>query len=175
MDGSISKRFEAGRIAGWLVALMLVFNFTARMAGSQAPTSGRLRGTVTMSGAGVDSGTPLHGVTVRIVEQKEVTITEEGGSYVFTDVPPGEYTVVARMDGFRDAASTITIAAGSNVTADFSLRLLGPREEITVTASGHEEVASQSFKVVTTLDSVELAENAQSNIGEVLEHQPGIA
>jgi iron complex outermembrane receptor protein len=79
------------------------------------------------------------------------------------------------MDGFNDSANAVTITAGGAVTSDFALRLIGRRDEITVTASGREEVAYQAFKVTSTLDSIDLAENPQTNLGEVLQNEPGIA
>jgi iron complex outermembrane receptor protein len=137
---------------------------------SIAQNSGTVRGTVTLFG----EDSPIHGVPIRIVELNRSTLTEDDGSYEFTNVPSGSFSVQAHMDGFRDVVNIVTVG-GDTVTSDFQLRLLGLREEITVTASGREEVAYQSFKVVSTLDSVELAENAHTSLGEVLENQPGIA
>jgi iron complex outermembrane receptor protein len=136
-----------------------------------AQSGGTVRGSVTLFG----DNSPIHGVPVRIVELNRSVLTDDDGAFEFTDVPPGNYSVQARMDGFRDVVNSVSVSAGSTATSDIQLRLLGVREEITVTASGREEVAYQSFKVVTTLDSVELAQSDHTNIGEVLENQPGIA
>ena len=146
-----------------------------RATAQQMEGTGRIRGNVTLGGASADTGTPIHGVTVRLVERNVSTITEDGGSYVFADVPPGRYTVVARMDGFRDSAEDLTLAAGATETVNFVLRLLGPREEITVTVTGHEESTFESFQTVSSLDSVQLAEEAHTSLGEVMESQPGVA
>ena len=134
-------------------------------------TNASLRGVVTLTG----KATPLHGVTVRIVELGRAVITDEKGAYEFPQVPPDTYTVLARMDGFQDVGTTVAVEAGSIATADFQLRLLGVREQITVTASGREEVALQSFQTVTILDSVQLVGKSHSSIGEVLENQSGVA
>ncbi len=150
--------------------LLLVLAQSHPLLRAQEP-GGRIRGMVTLAG----EGTPLHDVPVRIIETGLATLTEEGGSYVFPDLQPGTYTVLARMDGFRDIVVTVTVSEGVTATVDMELRLLGPREEITVTATGREEVAFQSFQTVTTLDSVQLAENAHVSLGEVLENQSGVA
>ena len=138
---------------------------------ARAQTGGSLRGAVTLAG----EGAPIHGVPVRIMELGVSTMTGDEGNYEFQQVPAGTYKVLAHMDGFNDLVNTVTVMAGSAATSDFQLRLIGRRDEITVTASGREEVAYQSFKVVTTLDSVELAENAHSTLGEALENSPGVA
>jgi iron complex outermembrane receptor protein len=118
---------------------------------------------------------PVHGVDVRIVELGRTAESDESGMYQFDQIPPGTYNVVAHMDGFRDTTAMVVVGAGATATNDFQMSLVGLREQLTVTASGQEEVAFQSFKVVTTLDSVQLAENAHTNIGEVLENEPGVA
>ena len=163
---------SAARTAG---ICLLTLTAAGHLFAQAMPETGRLRGTVTLGDAGTDTGAGIHGVTVRVVERNTSTITEEGGSYVVPDLPPGRYTVVARMDGFRDSAETVTLAAGATETVDFVLRLLGTREEITVTATGHEETVFDSFQTVSSLDSVQLAEEAHTSLGEVMENQPGVA
>ena len=140
-------------------------------AASRGQSGGSLRGTVTLVG----EGTPIHGVAVRVMELGLFTITDDDGTYEFPQTPPGSYQVLAHMDGFNDLVNTVTVTAAGAAQSDFQLRLIGHRDEITVTASGREEVAYQSFKVATTMDSVELAESAHTNLGEVLDNQPGIA
>ncbi|MBI4458648.1 MAG: TonB-dependent receptor plug domain-containing protein, partial [Acidobacteria bacterium] len=150
----------------------ILFILLCVSAASFGQGTGGVQGLVTLTGA---QETALHGVTVRILETNQSVITGENGGYEIQRLAPGTYTVLARMDGFRDATQKVTIPASGMATANFELSIVGPREEITVTASGREEVAFQSFKVVTTLDSIQLAEEAPSNIGEVLQNQPGVA
>ena len=142
---------------------------------AQAPqlqgTAGTVRGTVTMAG----EGRPVHGVAVQIFELRRIGETDEAGEFRLDQVPPGTYILVGQMDGFRDVSMTVVVPPSGTATADFQLRLLGPREEITVTASGQEQVAFQSFQTVATLDSIQLAENSHTSLGEVLDKQLGVA
>ena len=167
-------KFNFGDFAQAVIADLIRIQARAALSGLFSQLGGLIMGAAG-GAAGADTGTPIHGVTVRLVERNVSTITEDGGSYVFADVPPGRYTVVARMDGFRDSAEAITLAAGATETVNFVLRLLGPREEITVTATGHEESTFESFQTVSSLDSVQLAEEAHTSLGEVMESQPGVA
>lgn len=133
-------------------------------------SSGSLRGVVTLD----NSGSPLHDVSIHIVELKRTVETDENGAYEFKDLPAGIYTVLAHMDGVPDSAKTVTINA-SEATVDFALQLSRPRIQITVTASGKEQSTFDAFQAVTSLDSVSLVEKSHTSIGEVLEGQPGVA
>lgn len=133
-------------------------------------TTGTLRGVVTLS----DNGTPLHDVSVLILQLNRSTETDERGAYQFEGVPIGRYTLLVHMDGIPDMAKSVTVAS-LETTANFVLRLSAPREQVTVTATGREQTAFDAFQSVTTLDSVTLVEKSHTSIGEVLDRRPGIA
>jgi len=57
----------------------------------------------------------------------------------------------------------------------FALSLEPLRQQITVTTTGRQETALESFLPVTTIETVELAPKAAPSLGEVLNRQPGIA
>ncbi len=134
-----------------------------------AQSSARLRGKVTLA----VEGTPLHNVIVSIIQLKRSVETDDDGVYQFTDLPPGNYTVLAHIEGFPDAIKSVQVTG--ETTLDIEMKLSGPREQITVTASGNEQLTSQAFQSVTTLDSTSLVEKASSSIGEVLDREPGVA
>ncbi|HLM57578.1 MAG TPA: TonB-dependent receptor [Pyrinomonadaceae bacterium] len=137
---------------------------------AQAATAS-VRGTIKLA----EGGTPLHNVIVNLVQLRRSTETDESGAYEFQNVPPGTYTVLAHMEGFPDQTQRVTVGAGASVKLDFEMRLTGLREEVTVTATGTEQAVFESFQSVNTIDSVRLAEESHTSIGEVLEHEPGIA
>ncbi|HYH84749.1 MAG TPA: TonB-dependent receptor [Pyrinomonadaceae bacterium] len=130
-----------------------------------------MRGTIKLA----DGGTPLHNVIVNLVQLRRSTETDENGAYEFQNVPPGNYTILAHMEGFPDATRQVTVAAGGAVTLDFELRLTGYREEVTVTASGSEQSTFESFQSVNTLDALTLSQKSNPSIGEVLDREPGVA
>jgi iron complex outermembrane recepter protein len=133
-------------------------------------SSGTLRGVVTLG----NNGSPLHDVSIQIVQLKRTVETDDNGAYEFNDVPAGTYTVLAHMDGVPDLAKMVTVIA-PETKADFILRLSGPREQVTVTASGREQSTFDAFQSVTSLDSVSLVEKSHTSIGDVLDGQPGVA
>ena len=137
-----------------------------------AQEPGALRGTVTLTaGAGI-----VHGAVVLVIGPGRVGLTDERGLYEIEDLEPGTYELIAQREHLTAARQTITIVSGRTATVDFMLGLMPVHEEITVTATaGAESTVFEAFNAITTLDSFDLATNIQGTIGEVLEHQPGIA
>src|SRR5258708_40124831 len=63
-----------------------------------------LRGRVTDT-----TGAPLPGVGVSIAELDRGTRSDASGAFAFAHVPPGRYTVVARMVGFPPRTASVTV------------------------------------------------------------------
>ena len=76
------------------------------------------------------------------------------------------------MDG---ASQSVTVQSGGTATVDFALALASVRSEVTVTASGREQLTLDAFQTVTSLDALELAQNPATSLGEALDGQPGVA
>ena len=136
-----------------------------------AQATGTLRGTITLEG----DRSPLHNVIVTIVELKRSVETDEKGVFEFQQVPPGRYTVLAHLEGFPDDVRSVIVPASGAATLDFTLRLSGPREQITVTATGSEQSTFEAFQAVTTLDTNKIAEESHPSLGEVVDKEPGVA
>jgi iron complex outermembrane receptor protein len=140
-------------------------------AAALAQQGGTLRGKVVYS----EGDSPLHSVVVQITQLKRKVETDENGVYEFTDVPPGNYSVVAHMEGFPDAAQTVTVTAGGAAMLDFTMRLTGVKEQVTVTASGSEQSTFDALQSVSSVDSLQILERASTSLGEVLDGEPGVA
>ncbi|MCY4586680.1 MAG: TonB-dependent receptor [Bryobacterales bacterium] len=148
-----------------LTALLASLVPTAR--GQQ---SGQISGKVSMK----ETGGPLHGASVLIVELGRSTLSDDDGSYEFDRVPPGNYHVVAHLEGiFTEGASLVTVAEGGTATADFLLELATVRDEITVTAGEKTETAFEAFQSVESVGALELAGTPDVSLGEMLDHRVG--
>ena len=117
----------------------------------------------------------LHNAAVRIVQLGRVTDTKEDGSYEFTNIPPGTYDVIVTMPAMDGATQSVTVPPGGTISADFALALASVRSEVTVTASGREQLTLDAFQTVTSLDALELAQNPATSLGEALDGRPGVA
>ena len=121
-----------------------------------------------------ETGGPLHGANVLIVELGRSTLSGNDGSYRFTGVPPGRYHVISHLDSiFNEAAQVVEVRAGDTAEADFILGLTQQHYEITVTASEKEETTFESFNSVKSYDAYDLAESANVSLGEALDHKVG--
>src|SRR5690349_6638523 len=110
----------------WVCAVVLLIAATAW---AQAPAS--LRGTVTdPSGAGV----PGASVTLTGPDGLvRVVLSANDGSYAFTGLPPGTYTLRFAATGFALFESKpIELTAARAITADAKLVIATEKHEITV-------------------------------------------
>lgn len=132
--------------------------------------TGSLRGTVTSA----VNKTLIAGATVEITQLHRTANTDENGVYEFTNLPPGNYTVVTHIEGFADKVSNIRVANNA-ATLDFSLSLKAINAEVTVTATGTEEPVYDSFTSVNSVGTTRIAEKASTGIGEILENEAGVS
>ena len=114
----------------WLLAVLLV---AAASASWSQTTTGTILGDVKDS-----TGGSLPGVTVTAVNQANgltrEAVTDELGTYRFSAMPPGVYTVKAALTGFKEASrADLRLAINSQLVAPFTLEVGGLDETITVT------------------------------------------
>jgi iron complex outermembrane receptor protein len=148
------------------MVLFLIFSFTTVSYAQE----GKIKGIVTVENTNV----AVDNAAVTIVQLKLSAQTDDNGNYEFSGIPDGIYTILVHLDRYPDLVETVKIVNGEAVTLDlkFSTQL---REYVTVTATGSEQSTFEAIESVNTLESIQLAQRSQASIGEVLEHQPGIA
>jgi iron complex outermembrane recepter protein len=138
---------------------------------AQAQSNASLKGTITLG----ESGKPIHNVLVTVLQLKKLTSTDEGGNYVFDNLPPGHYEVVAHLDRVPDMIKSVDLTAGQSANLDFQVQLGGLQEEVTVTATGTEQAVSSSIQSVEVIGSIDLAKKSPVSLGESLDGELGIS
>lgn len=108
-----------------------------------AQSSGTLRGTITLG----DNGQPVHGVLVTILQLRRDIYTDRDGKFEFQDVPLGRYDVVAKLSGMPDTVEQVVVSDGDAAVLDLKLELTGVREQVSVTSTGVEQVASNPHSI----------------------------
>ena len=113
-----------------LVAAMLLF---AASASAQVDT-GSIIGTVKD-----ESGAVLPGATVTITHEGQsftlTTVTREDGTYVFTPIRTGAYSIDAEFQGFKKGVRKgVNVGLQQQAVVDFALQPGGLAEELVVTA-----------------------------------------
>jgi iron complex outermembrane recepter protein len=137
-----------------------------------AQSTGTIRGSVSIKA----DESRLHHATVHIPQLRRTAQTDHDGMFEFRDVPPGQYEVLAHMHALTDQKQIVQVAAGATSEVNFELAIGAVHQEITVTASGHEETTLESFQTVTSLDGHQLStRNTTASLGELLDNQTGIA
>lgn len=64
---------------------------------------------------------PVTGATVELNELGEETTTTDDGSFAFSEIPPGPYTLSLRKDGFISTERTVDVSAGQVSTVEILL------------------------------------------------------
>ncbi len=161
------KRFSVFPL---LALLALPVMLSAEAGGLSAQAGGVVEGVVSLP-----TEAPAHRATVMLVQLSRIVETDEEGRYRFENVPGGTYEVVAIMSAMSAPSQVVEVSAGVTVSLDIQLAVSRLRQQITVTATGREELTFEAVPSVTTLDSFELSEAMATSIGEVLNGQLGVA
>ena len=90
-----------------------------------SPANGTIAGTISSAA----TGTGIAGVTVDLTFNGTViastTTTDSSGSYLFTELAAGEYTVTSSKARFWANSTSVTVSSGETVTANQALWLKG--------------------------------------------------
>jgi iron complex outermembrane receptor protein len=154
-----------------LSALLAVSAILIAPVSSFAQATGTIRGTVTLE----TSGTPVHNVIVTIPQLRLSMSTDDNGVYQFNNVPPGTYDLIAHLDRVPDVVQRAEVTAGGTTVSDFQLKITAKREEVTISASGGEELSFNAIQPVTSISSLQILEKNPQSLGEALDHEPGVA
>jgi outer membrane receptor for ferrienterochelin and colicin len=152
------------------VALLAIGSLLARGALAQVPTA-------TLGGRASADGQPLPGVTVAIkspsLQGVRAAVTTVTGDYTFVNLPPGDYSVTFKLDGFQTQSRTIRLSASQASQIDVVLRLEGMAAETTVV--GKTEQVSQSSTGAATFTEDFIAKLPTSRtISEAVRLAPGV-
>jgi iron complex outermembrane receptor protein len=149
--------------------LLLPFAFSLLPFLAFAQTGTSLSGTITQG----ENNQPLSGALVVIDELRLEVRAGEDGSYRFENVPPGQYHVGVRAEGYSTRRTEITIGttpATLNISVDFDLHFA---EVLSVSPTARPQF--ESYQPTTVLDGQELTKNLESTIGATLSEAPGIS
>ncbi|MEO6590958.1 MAG: TonB-dependent receptor [Gemmatimonadaceae bacterium] len=141
------------------------------LASSQQPgkvTSGTISGTVSDA-----ASHPIQGAIVSLTELRLQSITGADGSFSFSGVPGGDYTVVARRLGYATAVRS-HVSKGAQATHVTMVASPFTVDPITVTASRAPAPVGGSVLSVTELGEDGLRRNATLSLAHSLKSLPGV-
>lgn len=154
-------------------ALLMVVVVVASYGFAQT-NSARLTGTVTDS-----SGAVVAGATVTVTDTGTAravsAVSDDSGNYVVPALPPAQYSVEVKRDGFKTVKQNITLQTQQVATLNFTLGVGQVTEDITVTGDVPlvESSSSNISDVVTGRQITELPLNGR-NLTQLATLMPGV-
>ena len=153
--------------------LLAVFLFSA-VVGS-VPVNVAAQSGTTLSGTVMqgDNSQPLAGALVVIDELRREVRADANGRFTFENVPPGQYHVGVRAEGYSTRRTEVTVGttpATLSLAVDFDLHFA---EVLSVSPNARPQF--ESYQPTTVLDGQELTKNLEATIGATLSEAPGVA
>jgi len=136
---------------------------------AQTPAGTTLGGRVTQA----ENSLPLSGALVVIDELRREVRADEDGRYQFDNVPPGNYHVGVRAEGYTTRRTEVTVGA-SPATLDIAIEFDLHFAEV-VSVSPNARPQFESYQPTSVLSGQDLARQLDATIGATLSEAPGVA
>lgn len=120
-----------------------------------------------------ESRQPLAGALVVIDELRLETRAGTDGTYRFENVPPGQYHIGVRAEGYSTRRTEVTVGTTPqtlNIAVEFDLHFA---EVLSVSPTARPQF--ESYQPTTVLDGQELTKLLEATIGATLSEAPGVA
>jgi Carboxypeptidase regulatory-like domain len=169
-SASISGLWRASAVC----LLALATSLVSPTSFAQSITSGDITGTVTdPSGAVLSTAS----VTLKNAENgtNRTTATSGTGSYRFSLVPLGEYTITISAAGFQTSSKVVVVAVGQTITVDVQLGLATSATSVEVSEAS-ATVQTENADLTTTFSSTEVADlpNPGNDMTAIAYTTPGL-
>ena len=120
-----------------------------------------------------DNGDAMGGAAVVLEELKREVRTGEDGTYRFDDIPPGEYHVSVRAEGYSTRRTEVTVTP-AGTTLDLVVELdLHFAEVISVSPTARSQF--ESYQPTSVLAGQDLQKQLEATIGATLQSEPGVS
>jgi hypothetical protein len=125
------------------------------------------------------SQAPVPGASVEIRSQTtnvaRQLVTSAAGEYNFVSLPPDQYKITVRHEGFREQTQEVELSVGQRLTADFALALGSVNEQVTVAAESPliETASSDVGNIRSEKQVVDLPLNTR-NFTQLVSLAPGV-
>ena len=122
-------------------------------------------------------GQPLSGLVLTLSgpAATRTVVTGPSGRYAVSGLAPGEYEISMSEPGFVIAPASRATVVASEVVLDVVLAPASLREQVLVTATRNEAVASSLGMSVTVLDREAIASRESSSFLDLVQDGPGVA
>ena len=118
-------------------------------------------------------GSAATDANVTLVELNRRTDVDDQGRFSFSDVPEGNYHVLARSSLFGGKVAEVSVDGG-DAEVELTLDRSQHRERIVVTSTRSGRGTAETVSPVTVLDRSEISQLGGQTLGETLSTQPGL-
>ena len=140
-----------------------------------APVNGQEDNDAVITGHVVSKGEHIPFVNIFIENTNIGTATDITGHYLLVDLPIGEYTLVAKMVGYKTEKKVINILANTTLEVKFELEEEFIRvDEVVITGTKTFKRQTESAVIVGVMDSKAIENVAAQTVSESLNFQPGL-
>ena len=165
----LNFRYRALRLCLYLLTLWLLGQ--GYLDAQEAPTEGAVAGTVFIADAEGRSYMP--GATVALQGPEALqAVTDEKGQYSFSDVEPGQYTLIATLPGLQ-SEQDITIDAGAATNIELELKPVSVQTSVTVSDTASDEKVPTVAETITG-KTIADAPNVNERFESLLPLVPGV-
>jgi hypothetical protein len=168
------RQQRANTFAQTHLLLLLVVLMAAVSVGAQTSTTGDIAGVVTDPTAAVVPGAPIRLKNVDTGSSTSTT-TNAQGSYTFSLLQPGHYSVSANVAGFQKVLKTVTVTLGTSITVNLQLSLSSQVESVDVT-DAVTGVQTEDANLQTNFNAQQIAllPNPGNDLSAVALTAPGV-
>src|SRR5262245_13359892 len=126
-----SRSWQMRRIATLVAAGIVGLGLSTSV---WAQSTATIQGSVTDAQGGVMPGVTLT-ITSQATNAERATTTDAVGQYAAPALPPGRYTIVARIEGFQDQTREVDLGVAQTLAINFRLSISAVAESLTVTGA----------------------------------------
>jgi hypothetical protein len=151
----------------------LLVAFATNAATSQSLTSGDITGIVTdPSGAAISNAEVTLNNSATGATQTHTT--NDRGSYRFSLMSPGAYTVSVSASNFQTTQETASVSIGQTTTLNVQVQLSSATQTVEVTAGG-DVVQTENVDLTTSFSAEQIAQvpNPGNDLSYILQTTPG--
>jgi iron complex outermembrane recepter protein len=124
----------------------------------------------------VQTGEAIGTATVRLLEARRMMAADPEGRFLFRDLPPGSYTVVAERIGYAPATQTVRVADGATASVLLELRVSAlALPGVVVTGTGRARGAAETYQPTDVLAGAALRRALGTTVTATIADLPGIS
>lgn len=155
----------------FVLVLVIFFNFTICSPNLKAQE----HNDAVITGHVVSNGEHIPFVNIFIENTNFGTTTDITGHYMLIDLPIGEYTLVAKMVGYKTEKQKVKLEPNKTIEVKFELEEDFIKvDEVVITGTKTFKRQTESAVIVGVMDSKAIENIAAQTISESLNFQPGL-